>query len=116
MASRLLNNTILTVRARRPELPTLSNISRVVARRAIALLTILGVLLFLYLTEVSQVTTTAFDIEQMQLEHHQWLERNQELEREIAELESPQNVLHYAELHGMTPRTDAQYLIIQAEP
>lgn len=116
MASRLLSDTILTVRSRRPEIPTLSGLSRAVARRAIALLTVLGLLLFLYLTEVSQVTTTSLDIEQKQLEYHQMQERNQELEREISELESPLHVLRYAEAHGMSPRTEAQYLIIRAEP
>jgi cell division protein FtsL len=113
MASRLLSDTILVLRAR-PAAPVMSGMSRVVARRVIAIVTVVHLLLFIYLTEVTQVTTTAFDIEQMEMVYHQWQERNQELEREISELESPQHVLRYAEAHGMTPRTEAEYLIIHA--
>jgi cell division protein FtsL len=76
-------------------------------------LVLCGLFLFLYLMEVSQTTTTAFDIETMQRQHQQWIERNKVLEAEIAELESPVNVLKFAEANGMTPRTDAEYILIQ---
>ncbi len=111
MASRLLSDTILIFRPR-PNLPVVSGGARVAARRAIALFTVLQLFLFLYLAEVSQGTTTTFDIAGMEQEYHQWQERNQELEREIAALESPQNVLRYAEAHGMMARPEAEYLII----
>ncbi len=113
MASRLLSDTILTFRPRRPTLPTMSGVSRSAARGAIAILTVLGVLLFLYLAEVSQGSTTAFDIETMQVDYHQLQERNQEVERQIAELESPQHVLRYAQAHGMEARTQAEYVQIK---
>lgn len=112
MASRFLNNTLLTNRPRRFQLPTLSGLSRVVARRVILLLTALALLLFLYLTEVSQVTTTVFDIERLEVEYGQLQEQNQELEREIAELESPEHVLRYAEEHGLVPRTEVEYIVV----
>ena len=75
-----------------------------------------GLSLFVYVVEVSTGTTTALDIEQMQMEHRQWQERNQELEREIAGLESPAHVLRFAESNGMVPRTDMTYLTIPALP
>jgi cell division protein FtsB len=112
MASRFLNNTLLTNRPRSFQLPTLSGLSRVVARRVIVLLTVLAILLFLYLTEVSQVTTTVFDIERLKLEYGQLQEQNQELEREIAELESPVHVLRYAEKHRLVPRTEVEYIVV----
>lgn len=113
MASRLLSETLLTLRPR-PKMPALSGISRAVARRVMVALTLLGLLTFLYLAEVSQGTTTTFDIQQMEVEYHQWQERNQALEAEIAELESPQHVLRYAEAHGMQSRTTAEYLRLEA--
>lgn len=112
MTSRLLNDTLLTVRTRRLVLSPFSGMSRTIARAVIALLTVLGLFLFIYLTEVTQVTTTAFDIEQMKLEYHQLQELNQQLEREIAEIESPERILHYAKSHGMVPRTDREYIFI----
>ncbi len=113
MASRLLSDTLITFRNTR-QMPVVSEMSRAVAWRVMAIVTLLGILLFLYLAEVSQVTTTAFDIELMQVEYHQWQERNQALEQEISGLESPQHVFQYAEAHGMTPRVEAEYLTIQA--
>jgi cell division protein FtsL len=113
MASRLLSDTLITFRNTR-QMPTVSALPRAVAWRVMAVVTLVGILMFLYLAEVSQVTTTTFDIELMQVEYQQWQERNQKLEEEISQLESPQHVLRYAEAHGMVPRTDAQYLTIQA--
>ncbi len=113
MASRLLSDSILTLRPRRPTLPTMSGVSRSAARSMIVILTVIGILLFLYLAEVSQGSTTAFDIQGMEVRYHQLQERNRELERQIAELESPRHVLRYAAAHGMEPRTEAEYLLIQ---
>ena len=111
MASRLLSDTILTLRPR-VAVPTMRASSRVTMRRLLAILTLLVAFLFLYLAQVSQGTTTAFDIQDMETQYHDWQEQNQELEREIAELESPQHVLEFAQARGMTPRTDAEYLSI----
>ncbi|MBA3530729.1 MAG: hypothetical protein H0T73_02255 [Ardenticatenales bacterium] len=111
MSSRLLSETLLTFRPR-PEIPIFSGVSRAVARRVMVVLTLLGLLLFLYLAEVSQGTTTAFDIEQMEMEFHQLQERNQALEAQIAARESPTHVMRYAEANGMTPRTTAEYLVL----
>jgi cell division protein FtsL len=77
------------------------------------ILTVFGLLLFLYLTEVSQGTSTAFDIETMEVQYQQLQERNQELERELAELESPHHVLEFAAAHGMTPRIEAEHVLIR---
>jgi cell division protein FtsL len=63
--------------------------------------------------EVSQTTTNAFDIEVLQRQHQQWIERNKALEAEIAGLESPDNVLKFANEQGMTPRTEAEYILIE---
>jgi cell division protein FtsB len=115
MASRLLSDTLITFRNTR-QMPVVSEMSRAVAWRVMAIVTLLGILLFLYLAEVSQVTTTAFDIELMQVDYGHWQERNQKLEEEISRLESPQHVLQYAQAHGMAPRTDAQYLTVQSGP
>ena len=115
MASRILSDSLLTTRNQRS--PARRNpVSRVAARRAMGLCMAIAMLLFVYVVEVSSGTTTALDIEQMQMEHRQWQERNQALEREIAELESPTHVLAFAEAHGMTPRTDMTYLTIPALP
>lgn len=111
MASRILSDSILTTRNQRT-VPARTAVSRVAARRAMGLCLAIAMLLFVYVAEVSQGTTTAFDIEQMTMEHRQWQESNQELERAIAELESPSHVLRYAEAHGMAPRTDMTYLTI----
>lgn len=113
MTSRLLSDTLMTFRNTR-QMPMVSALPRAVAWRVMAVVTLVGILMFLYLAEVSQVTTTTFDIELMQVDYQQWQERNQKLEEEISQLESPQHVLRYAEAHGMVARTDAQYLTIQA--
>lgn len=114
MASRILSDSLLTTRNKRSA-ATYAGLSRVRARRVMALCAAIGLLLFIYVVEVSEGTTTAFDIEQMQLEHRQWQERNLELEREIAALESPPHVLHYAESRGMVPSTDVIYLRLAAK-
>ncbi|MDQ4078513.1 MAG: hypothetical protein M3220_20010 [Chloroflexota bacterium] len=116
MASRLMSDTILTLRPRRPTIPAMSMVSRAAARGVLVILTVLGMLLFLYLAEVSQGTTTAFDIDLMKVKYHQLQEQNQELERQIAELESPEHVLRYAEAQGMTARTEAEYVLIKPAP
>lgn len=113
MASRLVDDTLVTPRPRRTPMPTLSRVSRSVARLTLMVLVLCGLFLFLYLMEVSQTTTTAFDIEVLQRQHQQWVERNKALEAQLAELESPSNVMKYAEAHGMTPRTEAEYILIQ---
>ena len=113
MASRILSDSILTTRNQRSA-PRRTGVSRVAARRAMGLCMAITMLLFVYVVEVSTGTTTALDIEQMQMEHRQWQERNQQLEREIAELESPAHVLQFAEAHGMVPRTDMTYLTLPA--
>lgn len=112
MASRLVSETLVTLRSR-GEMPTVSGISRAAAQRAMIAMTIAGFLLFFYLVEVSQGTTTVFDIEALQVELLQMQERNQELERQIAELESPGHVMEYVGRHGMGPRTGAEYLILR---
>lgn len=115
MASRLLSDTILEFRPRRPSLPSMSGLSRSAARAMIVILAVLGTLLFLYLAEVSQGTTTAFDIENLERRYHHLQERNQEMERQIAELESPAHVLKFADTHSMTPRTEVEYVLIQPD-
>lgn len=118
MASRLVSDTLVTLRPhnRRSPLPSLSPVSRSLARLALLALTLIGLFMFIYLMEVSGNNTTAFDIEGQQMEYQAWVERNQLLERQIAELESPTHVLEYAEEHGMTPRTDAQYIWVEQVP
>ena len=115
MASRILSDSLLTTRNRQSPAAR-AGLSRVRARRVMALCAAIGLLLFIYVVEVSEGTTTAFDIDQMQLEYSQWQESNLELEREIAALESPPHVLRYAASHGMVPTTDVTYLRLQARP
>ncbi len=116
MASRLVDDSLLTPRPRRTGLPTLSRFSRSVARLTLMVLMLCGLFLFLYLMEVSQTNTTQFDIEAMQREHQQLVERNKALEAQIAESESPQHVQGYAEVHGMVPHPEAEYILIQQLP
>lgn len=85
------------------------------AQRALLLLVLIGVLLFLYLAQVSQVATTQFDIEKLEREYIQLQEANRELEREIAELESPEHVLQFARENGYVPVYDAEYLLLNAD-
>ncbi|MGB0386991.1 MAG: septum formation initiator family protein [Ardenticatenaceae bacterium] len=113
MTSRLLNDTLLTIRTRRLVLSPFSGMSRTIARVVIALLTVIGLFVFVYLSEVTQVTTTTFDIEQMKLDYHQLQEQNHELEREIAELESPPHVLRYVREHGMIQKMDREYIWLE---
>ena len=115
MASRFLNDTFLTDRTPHFVLSPFSSPSRTIAGLVIILLAVLGLFIFVYLTEVTQVTTTRFDIEQMKIEYNQLEKSNRELERQMAELESPEHVLQYAESHGMVPRTDRQYIFVTEE-
>lgn len=112
MASRFLNDTLLTDRTPHFVLSPFSGLSRTIAALVIILLTVLALFIFVYLTEVTQVTTTRFDIEQMKIEYNQLQKSNRELERKMAELESPEHVLQYAESHGMVPRTDREYIFV----
>ena len=115
MASRYLSNTILTARPQRPRLPSMSRLSRATARTAIIIMTLVGALLFLYLAQASQGALTEFDIAMLQGEYEQLLLVNQELERQIAEAESPHRILDFATANGMVPRTDVSYITILPE-
>ncbi len=115
MASRLRNDTLLTGRTPYSILSSFTRRSRTIASLVIIFLTVLALFIFVYLTEVTQVTTTRFDIEQMRVEYDQLQKSNRELERKIAKLESPEHVLQYAESHRMVPRTDRQYLFVAEE-
>ncbi len=55
-----------------------------------------GVLLSLYLIQVSTVTLTGYDLERLELERQTWLARNQQLEVELAKRRS----LAWAELQA----------------
>lgn len=115
MASRLLKETLLTERTRRFVLSPFVGLSRTMASLVMIFLTVLGLFIFVYLTEVTQVTTTRFDIEEMRIRYDQLQKTNRELEREIAELESPEHVLQYAESHRMVLRTDRLYIFVNEE-
>lgn len=112
--SRLLNESVITVRAPQ-NVPQLQFMTRDLIQRALVLLVLIGLILFLRLAEVSQVSTTEFDIEKLDREYHQLQETNRELEREIAELESPAHVMEFAEEQGFEPAYDADYVIIERE-
>lgn len=112
--SRLLNESVITVRAPQ-NVPQLQFMTRDLIRRALVLLVLIGLILFLRLAEVSQVSTTEFDIEKFNREYHQLQETNRELEREIAELESPDHVMEFAQEHGFEPAYDADYVIIEQD-
>ena len=115
MASRLLNDTLLTERTRRLILSPFTRLSRTMASVMMILLTVLGLFIFVYLTEVTQVTTTRFDIEEMRVKYDQLQKTNRELEREIAGFESPEHVLQYVESHRMVLRTDRLYIFVTDE-
>lgn len=115
MASHFVNDTLLTNRTSAFVLFPFAASSRTIAGLVIILLTVLGLFIFVYLTEITQVTTTRFDIEQIKFEYNQLQKSNRELERKIAELESPEHILQYAESHGMVPRTDRQYIFVVEE-
>lgn len=110
--SRLLNESVITVRAPQ-NVPQLQFMTRELIQRALVLLVLIGLILFLHLAEVSQVSTTEFDIEKLNREYHQLQETNRELEREIAALESPAHVMEFAEEHGFEPAYDADYVVIE---
>lgn len=110
--SRLLNESVITVRAPQ-SVPQLQVMTRDLIQRALVLLVLIGLILFLRLAEVSQVSTTEFDIEKLEREYHQLQETNRELEREIAELESPDRVMEFARQNGFEPAYDADYVIIE---
>lgn len=112
--SRLLKESVITVRAPQ-NVPQLQFMTRDLIQRALVLLVLIGLILFLRLAEVSQVSTTEFDIEKLDREYHQLQETNRELEREIAELESPANVMEFAHEHGFEPAYDADYVIIEQD-
>ncbi|HBY97780.1 MAG: kinetochore protein SPC24 [Ardenticatenaceae bacterium] len=84
-------------------LPRVSLITRDMARRGLLLLTLIGLILFLYLAEISQVSTTEIEIENLRQTYTNLQEQNQELEREIAELEGPARVLNDATKNGLRP-------------
>ena len=115
MTSQPLDDTLLTEHTRRFVFSPFIKLSRTMATLVIVLLTVLGLFIFVYLTEVTQVTTTRFDIEGMRIKYDQLQKTNRELEREIAGLESPEHVLQYAESHGMIPRTDRLYIFVTEE-
>lgn len=115
MASRLLNDTLLTDRTSYFVFSAFTGRSRAIASLVIILSTVLALFIFVYLTEVTQVTTTRFDIEQMRVDYDQLQKSNRELERKIARVESPEHILQYAESHRMVPRIDRQYLFVTEE-
>ncbi len=93
-----------------PALPKVSLVTRDAARRALVLLTLIGLILFLYLAEISQLTTTEIEISNLRQTYVNLQEQNQELEREIAELEGPKGILDYAAAQGLKPPTQPTYL------
>jgi cell division protein FtsB len=107
--SKLFTTHVFPLRPPRT-LPQVNFITRDMARRGLILLTLIGLLLFLYLAEISQVSTTAIDIEALQREYLHLQEENQELERQIAALESPETVLNYVAQHEMKPVSEPVYL------
>lgn len=111
--SRLLNESVIRVRASE-RVPRLHFMTRDTVRRALTLLVLIGLILFLHLSEVSQVNTTSFDIEKLEREYQQLQETNRELEREIAELESPAHVMEFARQNGYEPAYDADYVVIES--
>ncbi|KPL87207.1 MAG: hypothetical protein D6802_05405 [Ardenticatenia bacterium] len=113
--SRLMRESVWRVQQTRP-VRRLSAFSGETAQRALLLVVLIGILLFLYLAQVSQVATTQFDIEKMEREYIQLQEANRELERQIAELESPEHVLQFARENGYVPVYEAEYLVLPAEP
>nr|WP_290667576.1 septum formation initiator family protein [Ardenticatena sp.] len=112
--SRLMRESFWRVQRTRP-VRRLNLLSGEIAQRALLLLVLIGILLFLYLAQVSQVAITQFDIEKMEREYIQLQEANRELEREIAELESPAHVLQFARENGYVPVYEADYLSIEPE-
>ncbi len=73
----------------------------------------LGALVSLYLVQVSSVTMTGYDLEQLELERQTWLARNQQLEVELAKRRS----LAWADLQatsqlGMTRAERPIYLTV----
>lgn len=114
--NRLMDQSVLHVR--KVEAPSgLQVMTSATAKRAVVLLVLIGLILFLYLAEVSQLNTTAFEIQDLERQYQQLQEANRELEREIAELESPTHVLEFARQNGFTPVYDADPLYIErAEP
>lgn len=109
--SRLLNESVIRVRAGQ-SWPRLQLMTRDLVRRTLILLVLIGLILFLHLAEVSQVNTTSFDIQELELQYQQLQDTNRELEREIAELESPKHVLEYARRNGFQPTYNADHIVI----
>ncbi len=114
--NRLMDQSVLHVRKTKAPAGT-QVMSGTTARRAVVLLVLIGLILFLYLAEISQLNTTAFDIQELERQYQQLQEANRELERQIAELESPAHVLEFARQNGFVPVYDADPLYIEwAEP
>ncbi|MDQ7028335.1 MAG: septum formation initiator family protein [Ardenticatenia bacterium] len=107
-----MNQSVLRVRGTKV-LPPTQIMTGPTAQRALILLFLIGLILFLYLAEVSQMNTTAFDIQALERRYRQLQEANRELERQIAELESPTRVLEFARQNGFTPAYEADEVIIQ---
>lgn len=107
--TKLFTQYVVPLRAPR-HLPKVSLITRDMARRALVLLTLIGLILFLYLAEISQVSTTEIEIENLRQMYTNLEEQNQELEREIAELESPLRVVDHANKSGLKPGSVPLYL------
>lgn len=107
--SKLFTEHIFPLRPSRA-VPQVSVITRDMARRGLVLLTLISLILFLYLAEISQVSTTAIDIEALRREYHHLQEENQELERQIAALEGPEVTLRHADSWQMKPATEPVYL------
>ncbi|GEM_PF-5917827 len=114
--SRLMNQSILRVRGTARTLSAPQIMTGPVARRALLLLSLIGLILFLYLAEISQMNTTAFDIQALERRYRQLQETNRELERQIAELESPARVLEFARENGFVPAYEADEIIIELTP
>ncbi len=114
--NRLMDQSVLHVRKAKPAAES-QVMTGTTARRAVVLLVLIGLILFLYLAEISQLNTTAFDIQELERQYRQLQEANRELERQIAELESPAYVLEFARQNGFVPVYDADPLYIEwAEP
>jgi len=107
--TKLLTEYLLPLRPPR-RLPKVSLITRDVARRGLVLLTLIGLILFLYLAEISQVSTTEIEISNLRQTYTHLQEQNQELEREISELEGPSRILDYAAMNGLEPAGEPTYL------
>jgi len=78
--SRLMRESFWRVQRTRPA-RRLNLFSGEIAQRVLLLVVLIGILLFLYLAQVSQVAITQFDIEKMEREYAQLQEANRELER-----------------------------------